>query len=64
MPTILKGYAFPALKVQASKKWLGGDIAGTLKQTAAFLKAQGKIGSVLPDYSKFVNVSYIKAAMK
>lgn len=64
VPTILKGYEFPSLKTQASKKWLGGDIAGVLKETADFLKQQKKIMKVLPSYKPFVTDEYIKAAMK
>ncbi|MCF1462040.1 taurine ABC transporter substrate-binding protein [Agrobacterium vitis] len=45
-------------EVQASAAWLGGgensDAAKILKDTAQFLKAQGKIGDVLPSYAAFV----------
>lgn len=64
VPTILKGYEFPSLKEQASKKWLGGDMVGVLKQTAEFLKEQKKIMKVLPSYKDFVTAEYVKAAMK
>lgn len=64
VPTILKGYEFPTLKEQASEKWLGGAMAGVLKQTAEFLKAQKKIMTVLPSYKKFVTAEYVEAAMK
>jgi taurine transport system substrate-binding protein len=54
--------------VQASGKWLGGGadsaVAKTLKATAEFLKAQGKIDAVLPDYAKYVTAEYVEAAMK
>jgi len=64
VPTILKGYQFPTLEEQASKAWLGGDIAGVLKQTADFLKEQKKISKVLPSYAPFVTDEYVKDAMK
>ncbi|MGV2106135.1 taurine ABC transporter substrate-binding protein [Agrobacterium vitis] len=45
-------------EVQASAAWLGGGensgAAKILKDTAQFLKAQGKIGDVLPSYAAFV----------
>lgn len=45
-------------EVQASAAWLGGGensgAAKILKDTAQFLKSQGKIGDVLPSYAAFV----------
>ncbi|MGV1831075.1 taurine ABC transporter substrate-binding protein [Agrobacterium vitis] len=45
-------------EVQASAAWLGGGensgAAKILKDTAQFLKTQGKIGDVLPSYAAFV----------
>ncbi len=68
VPPSLALYRFPTLEEQASKKWLGGGAesgaARTLKATAEFLKAQGRIDAVLPDYSKFVTSAYVEAAMK
>jgi taurine transport system substrate-binding protein len=61
-------YLFPTLQEQASKTWLGGGKDGgaakSLAETAAFLKSQGTIQSVLPDYSVGVNPSYVQAAAK
>ncbi|BCX17417.1 MAG: taurine ABC transporter substrate-binding protein [Geminicoccaceae bacterium] len=68
VPPSLALYGFPTLEEQASKKWLGGGkesgAARTLAATAEFLKAQGRIDTVLPDYSKFVTPAYVEAAMK
>ncbi len=68
VPPSLALYRFPTLEEQASKKWLGGGresgAARTLAATAEFLKAQGRIDTVLPDYSKFVTPAYVEAAMK
>jgi taurine transport system substrate-binding protein len=64
IPTILKGYALPSIKEQLSADWLGGAMAGTIKETAKFLKEQKKIPTVLDDYSKFVNPSFLEAAAK
>jgi taurine transport system substrate-binding protein len=47
-------YGFPSLADQASAKWLGGGKDGgaakALAATATFLKEQGRIEKVLPDY--------------
>lgn len=68
VPPSLALYRFPTLEEQASKKWLGGGkesgAARTLAATAEFLKAQGRIDAVLPDYSKFVTPAFVEAAMK
>ncbi|MFP5404818.1 MAG: taurine ABC transporter substrate-binding protein [Gammaproteobacteria bacterium] len=62
----LKLLLFPDAKEQASKEWLGGGKEGgaarALTASADFLKSQRQIDRVLPDYSKFVNDSYAKAA--
>jgi taurine transport system substrate-binding protein len=61
-------YLFPTLEEQASKTWLGGGKQGgaalSLAETSAFLKSQGTIQSVLPDYSVGIDPSYVEAAMK
>jgi taurine transport system substrate-binding protein len=60
-------YGFPTLQEQASPKWLGGGTdsgaAKALKATADFLKGEGKIEAVAPDYSKYVTSKYAEAAM-
>jgi taurine transport system substrate-binding protein len=63
IPMILKGYTFPSLKEQASADWLGGAMAKNAAATAVFLVAQKKIPAALDDYAKFINASYIQAAM-
>lgn len=61
-------YNFPTVKEQASNTWLGGGkdsgAAKSLAETAAFLKAQGTLQSVLPDYSVGVDPSYVEALAK
>lgn len=64
IPVILKGYVLPSIAEQASEAWLGGAMATNMAATAAFLKEQKRIPSVLDDYSKFVNDSFLKAAMQ
>ncbi len=62
IPVSLKGYVFPDISTQLSDEWLGGGIAGTLKDTAAFLKSQKKIPAALDDYSGFVDPQFLEAA--
>ena len=52
VPQLLKGYVFPTLDEQASDKFLGGGTVKAIAATSAFLKEQGKIDAVLPDYSQ------------
>jgi taurine transport system substrate-binding protein len=61
-------YGFPTLAEQASATWLGGGKDGgaarALKFTSDFLKEQGRIQSVLPDYGVAVNPEWVKRAMQ
>jgi len=43
---------------------MGGGIAKAVKDTAAFLKSAGRIDRVVDDYSKSVNINYLKAAVQ
>ncbi|CAN7242488.1 taurine ABC transporter substrate-binding protein [Phyllobacterium sp. LjRoot231] len=63
VPALLKGYVFPTLTEQASGKFLGGDTVKAVAATSEFLKEQGKIDAVLPDYSKYVTTKYVDAAL-
>jgi taurine transport system substrate-binding protein len=66
VPASLALYAFPTLAQQASNAWLGGDAqsgaAKSLAATAAFLKTQGTIQNVLPDYSAGVDPQFVQRA--
>jgi taurine transport system substrate-binding protein len=62
VPEALADYSFLSLDEQASGAWLGGGVAKALTDTAAFLKEQGRVTDVAPDYSKFVTADYVKAA--
>jgi taurine transport system substrate-binding protein len=68
VPGVLALYGFPSLKEQASPAWLGGGANGgaarALKFTAEFLQNEKKIDKVQLDYGKFVNSTYVEAAMK
>jgi taurine transport system substrate-binding protein len=61
-------YGFPSLQDQASPTWLGGGANGAaakaLAQQANFLKEQGRLQSVAPDYSKAVTTEWVTQAMK
>lgn len=63
VPASLAAYRFPTLAEQASPEWLGGGAAKALADTAAFLKEQGRVPAVAPDYAKFVTDAYVKAAL-
>lgn len=62
VPLLLKGYVYPSLADQASGKFLGGDTAKAIAATSEFLKEQGKIDAVLPDYSSFVTTRFVTEA--
>ncbi|HEX8012389.1 MAG TPA: taurine ABC transporter substrate-binding protein [Casimicrobiaceae bacterium] len=61
-------YGFPSLQQQASPAWLGGGANGAatkaLTQQANFLKEQGRLESVAPDFSKNVTTEWVTKAMK
>ena len=56
-------YRFPTLDEQASAAWLGGGAAKALANTAVFLKEQGRIQEVKPDYGSFVTADYVRKAI-
>jgi len=60
--SVFDGFTFLTAAEQAGPDWLGGSIADTIAGTATFLKSAGRIDSVAKDYSKFVDVSALKAA--
>lgn len=64
VPAGMAAYRFPTPAQQASATWLGGGAAKALKDTAAFLKEQGRVAEVAPDYSAFVTAQYVQTAMK
>jgi len=59
VPELLKGYVFPSLKDEAGPDFLGGGTAKAIAATAAFLAEQGKIPAALPDYSAYVDASFV-----
>lgn len=59
IPELLDGSHFPTAAEQKSPELLGGGTVTAIAKTAEFLKEQGKIESVLPDYSSFVSDKFI-----
>ena len=57
-------YKFPTAQEQVSAVWLGGGAAKALKDTADFLKEQGRVQAVQPDYNKFVTTEFAAQAAK
>ncbi len=64
VPAALSEYVFPTLPEMASEAWLGGGVQKNMLATAKFLKENNRIDTMLPDYGKFVNVDYLKVAIK
>ncbi|MFE1599645.1 taurine ABC transporter substrate-binding protein [Methylobacterium sp. ID0610] len=64
VPASLAAYRFLTLEEQASAAWLGGTAAKALAATAAFLKEQGRVQAVAPDYAPFVTKDYVEAATR
>jgi taurine transport system substrate-binding protein len=68
VPDVLALYGFPTLEEQVSANWLGGGAEGgaakALRFTSEFLKAEGRIDALQPDYSVFVTPEYAEMALK
>jgi taurine transport system substrate-binding protein len=62
VPAAIALYRFPTLQEQASAAWLGGGAAKALANTAAFLKEQGRVQEVKPDYGAFVTTHFVEKA--
>ncbi len=67
VPASMALYGFPTMEQQLSSAWLGGGKAGgaarALADTSAFLKEQGRVQAVAPDYSVFVNPGFVQKAL-
>jgi taurine transport system substrate-binding protein len=63
VPPAMALYTFPTTAEQLGPMWLGGGAAKAMTRTADFLKEQGRIQEVKPDYSAFVTDVYVKKAM-
>lgn len=58
IPRLLAGNLYPDLNGQ--KKLLSGSFSDDIKNTAAFLKSQGKIDTVHDSYAGFINTEFIE----
>ncbi len=63
VPAAMALYTFPTLAEQAGPNWLGGAAVKAMTSTAVFLKEQGRIQEMKPDYKAFVTDAYVKKAM-
>lgn len=57
IPLLLQGNVFPLAADQATA--LGAPTTQALTETASFLKEQGKVEAVLPDYAPYVSAKYV-----
>ncbi|GFM57563.1 taurine ABC transporter substrate-binding protein [Pseudomonas capsici] len=57
IPALLQGNVYPLAADQ--KTLLGAPTIEAITKTAAFLKEQGKVDAVLPDYSAYTSASFI-----
>jgi len=63
VPAAMALYRFPTLQEQASPTWLGGGAAKAMSDTAVFLKEQGRVQEIKPDYGAFVTTVYVNKAL-
>ncbi len=63
VPAAIALYRFPTPQEQLSPAWLGGGAAKALANTAGFLKEQGRVQEVKPDYASFVTDTYVRKAL-
>jgi len=63
VPATLALYTFPTAQEQLGPKWLGGGAQKAMKDTATFLKEQGRMQEVKPNYGDCVTTEYIKKAI-
>ena len=63
VPAAMALYKFPTADEQLSPTWLGGGAAKAMTDTAAFLKEQGRVQEVKPNYGTFVTTTYVLKAM-
>jgi len=63
VPPAMALYKVPTAAEQLSPAWLGGGAAKAMTDTAAFLKEQGRVAEVRPNYGAFVTSTYVQKAM-
>jgi taurine transport system substrate-binding protein len=60
---VLALYDYPTLEEQVSSRWLGGGVQNALKAASEFLKAQGKLDTVLDSYKDSATPKYAQMAL-
>jgi len=60
VPDLLAGSTYPDASAQASSALLDGGTAQSIAKTAEFLKEQGKLEAVLPDYAPYVSAKFVQ----
>ncbi len=60
VPNLLASNDYPTAAEQASPALLGGGLAQALANTAAFLKAQGKVDRILIDYRPYLDPTGVR----
>lgn len=63
VPAAIALYRFPEPAEQLSATWLGGGASKVLGNIAGFLKEQGRVQEVKPNYDAFVTTSYVEKAL-
>jgi taurine transport system substrate-binding protein len=63
VPAAISLYRFPTPAQQVSPAWLGGGAAKALSDTAHFLKEQGRVQDVKPDYGVYVSTAWASKAI-
>jgi taurine transport system substrate-binding protein len=60
---VLALYDYPTLEEQVSGTWLGGGVQNALMAASEFLKAQGKLDSVLDSYKDSATPKYAQMVL-
>jgi taurine transport system substrate-binding protein len=63
VPAAMSLYRYPTAAEQVSATWLSGGAIKAMTDTAAFLKEQGRVQEVKPNYGAFVTTSYVQKAL-
>lgn len=62
VPTLLAGAEYPDRQAQLSPQYLGGRTTQNIANAVNFLKAQGLVKKVSPNYQQFINTRFINAS--
>lgn len=62
VPALLAGAAYPDRQAQLSTQYLGGRTTQNIINSVNFLKAQGLVRKVSPNYQQFINTRFIQTS--